>query len=85
MNVGSVGRPRDNNPKAAHVIYDLNEGSIELRQLDYDIRKRSGRSPILACPTAGGQLSFGVIRNVPQFRENPFDQGFLPQHCASLL
>lgn len=35
VNVGSVGQPRDNNPKAAYVVYDLDEGSIELRRLDY--------------------------------------------------
>ena len=39
VNVGSVGQPRDNNPKAAYVIYDLDEGSIELRRLSYDIPK----------------------------------------------
>jgi predicted phosphodiesterase len=37
INVGSVGQPRDNNPKAAYVVYDLDEGSIELRRVDYDI------------------------------------------------
>jgi len=37
VNVGAVGQPRDGNPKAGYVIYDLNEGSIELRRLDYDI------------------------------------------------
>jgi predicted phosphodiesterase len=37
VNVGSIGQPRDNNPKAAYVIYDMDEGSIELRRLDYDI------------------------------------------------
>ncbi|HEY0457067.1 MAG TPA: metallophosphoesterase family protein [Verrucomicrobiae bacterium] len=37
VNVGSVGQPRDGNPKAAYVVYDLDEGSIELRRLDYDI------------------------------------------------
>jgi len=37
VNVGSVGQPRDNNPKASYVIYDLTEGSIEQRRLDYDI------------------------------------------------
>jgi predicted phosphodiesterase len=37
VNVGAVGQPRDNNPKAAYVIYDVGEGSIELRRLDYDI------------------------------------------------
>ena len=37
VNVGAVGQPRDNNPKAAYVVYDTNEGTIELRRLDYDI------------------------------------------------
>lgn len=37
VNVGSVGQPRDGNPKAAYVVYDLDEGSIELRRLDYDL------------------------------------------------
>jgi len=37
VGVGAVGQPRDGNPKAAYVVYDLDEGSIELRRLDYDI------------------------------------------------
>ncbi len=37
VNVGSVGQPRDNNPKSAYVVYDVDEGTIELRRLDYDI------------------------------------------------
>src|SRR5208282_3226932 len=37
INVGAVGQPRDNNPKAAYVVYDLDAGTIELRRLDYDI------------------------------------------------
>ena len=37
VNVGAVGQPRDNNPKAAYVIYDTLEATIELRRLDYDI------------------------------------------------
>jgi predicted phosphodiesterase len=37
VNVGAVGQPRDNNPKAAYVIYDLDEGTIELRRLAYDV------------------------------------------------
>jgi predicted phosphodiesterase len=39
VNVGAVGQPRDNNPKAAYVVYDVDEGTIELRRLDYDIAK----------------------------------------------
>ena len=37
INVGAVGQPRDNNPKSAYVVYDLDAGTIELRRLDYDI------------------------------------------------
>jgi predicted phosphodiesterase len=37
INVGAVGQPRDNNPKAAYVIYDMDAGTIELRRLEYDI------------------------------------------------
>ena len=36
VNPGSVGQPRDNNSKAAYVIYDLDEGSVELRRLPFD-------------------------------------------------
>jgi predicted phosphodiesterase len=37
VNVGSVGQSRDGVPKATYVIYDLDESSIELRRLDYDM------------------------------------------------
>jgi predicted phosphodiesterase len=37
INVGAVGQPRDNNPKSAYVIYDMDAQTIELRRLDYDI------------------------------------------------
>jgi len=34
---GAVGQPRDNNPKAAYVIYDLDKGRVELRRVVYDV------------------------------------------------
>ena len=37
INVGAIGQPRDNNPKAAYVVYDMDESTIELRRLEYDI------------------------------------------------
>jgi predicted phosphodiesterase len=37
INVGAVGQPRDNNPKAAYVIYDMGARTIELRRVEYDI------------------------------------------------
>ena len=37
INVGSIGQPRDRNPKAAYVTFDLINNLIELHRLDYDI------------------------------------------------
>jgi len=37
VNVGSVGQPRDENPKAAYVIYDTEEQKIWIKRVDYDI------------------------------------------------
>ena len=37
VNPGAVGQPRDNNPKAAYVVYDMDEGTVELRRSAYDI------------------------------------------------
>lgn len=39
VNVGSVGQPRDGDPRAAYVIYDTGEAIIELHRLDYDLDK----------------------------------------------
>lgn len=60
VNVGSVGQPRDNNPKAAYVVYDLDESTIELRRLDYDIPK--AQKKILAAglpPRLAERLAIG--------------------------
>lgn len=37
VNPGAVGQPRDNNPKAAYVTYDMDERIVELRRSVYDI------------------------------------------------
>ncbi len=37
INVGSVGQPRDGDPRAAYCIYDTNTNTVELVRLDYDI------------------------------------------------
>lgn len=37
INVGSVGQPRDNDPRACYVIYDTENHEIEYRRVDYDI------------------------------------------------
>ena len=43
VNVGSVGQPRDGDPRAAYAIYDLKAGTIELRRLEYDFEKTQAK------------------------------------------
>ncbi len=38
INVGSVGQPRDGDPRAAYAIYDLLNNEIELHRVSYDYR-----------------------------------------------
>jgi len=60
VNVGAIGQPRDNNPKAAYVVYDVDEGTIELRRLEYDIA--TAQKKILDAglpPRLAERLAFG--------------------------
>jgi predicted phosphodiesterase len=43
INVGSVGQSRDGVAKATYVIYNTDEGTVELRRLDYDIAKTQAK------------------------------------------
>lgn len=36
VNVGSVGQPRDGNPKTCYVLYDSDSRKLSIRRLDYD-------------------------------------------------
>ena len=60
INVGSVGQSRDGVAKATYVIYDMEEQSIELRRLDYDMA--TTQKKIIAAglpPRLAERLSFG--------------------------
>jgi len=39
INVGSVGQPRDGIPKAKYVIFNEDDYSLEIRFIDYDVKK----------------------------------------------
>lgn len=43
VNVGSVGQPRDDDPRAAWALYDSETRTVELRRLDYDIEEEANR------------------------------------------
>jgi len=37
INVGSVGQPRDRDPRASYALYDIDQATVQLRQVEYDI------------------------------------------------
>jgi diadenosine tetraphosphatase ApaH/serine/threonine PP2A family protein phosphatase len=41
VNVGSVGQPRDGNPKAAYCVYDSEAQSLRIRRVEYDVARSS--------------------------------------------
>ncbi len=51
INVGSVGQPRDGDPRAAYVIYDQLTRSIQFRRLEYDIEAAQQRILAAGLPT----------------------------------
>jgi len=46
VNVGSVGQPRDRDPRAAYAIWDLDRRCVEIRRVTYDVA--AARAKILA-------------------------------------
>ena len=44
VNVGSVGQPRDGNPKTCYVMYDSTAKKIAIRRLDYDFETTSKKT-----------------------------------------
>jgi len=43
INVGSVGQPRDEDPRAAFGLYDSEQGRYELHRVEYDIQREDAR------------------------------------------
>ena len=43
VNVGSVGQPRDEDPRAAFALYDEAEGAVEIRRVEYDVDRAAGK------------------------------------------
>ncbi len=43
VNVGSVGQPRDEDPRAAYAIYDSETQRVDMFRVDYDIEREADR------------------------------------------
>jgi len=39
VNIGSVGQPRDNDPRAAYCLYDIGRKNIQIKRVRYDVRR----------------------------------------------
>jgi len=39
INIGSVGQPRDGDPRGSYCIYDDEKNTVEIKRVDYDIKK----------------------------------------------
>ena len=61
VNVGSVGQPRDDDPRACYAIYDSGLQTVELRRIEYDIEsaqakiRKAGLPEVLAARLALGR------------------------------
>ena len=43
INVGSVGQPRDGDPRASYLLYEPKSRKVRFRRLDYDIGMAQAR------------------------------------------
>jgi predicted phosphodiesterase len=50
INVGSVGQPRDGDPRAAYGLLDLDKGSLHMRRVTYDIAGAQARILAVGLP-----------------------------------
>lgn len=61
VNAGSVGQPRDGDPRAAYVVYDTDTGEIEIKRVCYDLQttqkkmRRAGLPEMLAARLGQGR------------------------------
>jgi predicted phosphodiesterase len=61
INPGSVGLPKDGDPRAAFAIFD--DGEVELRRVEYDTGRAAGRLAALPLPAAHTRRLVHLIRH----------------------
>jgi diadenosine tetraphosphatase ApaH/serine/threonine PP2A family protein phosphatase len=61
MNVGSVGQPRDEDPRAVAAIYDTDQRRVTLQRVAYDVDRAAGKILAAGLPRVlAERLRFGV-------------------------
>ncbi len=58
VNVGSVGQPRDKDPRACYALYDTERRSVRIRRVDYDIETAAEKIYDASLPTSLGDRLF---------------------------
>ena len=60
INPGSVGQPRDGDPRAAYLIYDIDRATVEMRRVDYPVAVTQRAIVAAGLPEAlGDRLALG--------------------------
>jgi diadenosine tetraphosphatase ApaH/serine/threonine PP2A family protein phosphatase len=61
INVGSVGQPRDHDPRAAYAVWDRDERTVAIRRVEYDHRRAAQKILAAGLPRAlADRLAHGV-------------------------
>jgi diadenosine tetraphosphatase ApaH/serine/threonine PP2A family protein phosphatase len=61
INPGSVGQPRDRDPRASYAVIDLGRSVLELHRVEYDVAEVLRRSLAVGLPLqAGERLAMGA-------------------------
>ncbi len=61
VNVGSVGQPRDGNPRASFALYDTDAGRVEIRRVAYNVERVRDRILDTDLPaSAARRLAWGL-------------------------
>ncbi len=61
VNAGSVGQPRDGDPRACYVLYDEDAGTVEWRRVPYDVKTTADAMLALGMPAfSAKRLARGI-------------------------
>ncbi|BAA80266.1 hypothetical protein APE_1275b [Aeropyrum pernix K1] len=73
VNPGSVGQPRDGDPRASYTVIDAEKSSIELYRVKYDVDKIIGKlralgisSPHIMEPQTAGETRYSRAPTPPE-------------------
>ena len=58
VNVGSVGQPRDLDPRASYALYDTDDRGLSMRRVEYDIQTAADRILAAGLPQTNAQRLF---------------------------